>query len=96
MLYEVITFMFGYAKPVPINPMNFKKPQQGMAISAAAGPVTNIMLAFASFLIMNVLIPLASLLPATLAETVLMPLILRITSYNVCYTKLLREQAIPY
>ncbi len=69
-------FMFGYAKPVPINPMNFKKPQQGMAISAAAGPVTNIMLAFASFLIMNVLIPLASLLPATLAETVLMPLIL--------------------
>lgn len=69
-------FMFGYAKPVPINPMNFKKPRQGMAISAAAGPVTNIMLAFASFLIMNVLIPLASLLPATLAETVLMPLIL--------------------
>ncbi len=69
-------FMFGYAKPVPINPMNFKKPRQGMAISAAAGPVTNIMLAFASFLIMNVLIPLASLLPATLAETVFMPLIL--------------------
>ena len=69
-------FMFGYAKPVPINPMNFKKPRQGMAISAAAGPVTNIVLAFASFLIMNTLIPLASLLPVTIAETVFMPIIL--------------------
>lgn len=69
-------FMFGYAKPVPINPMNFKKPRQGMAISAAAGPVTNIALAFASFLIMNILIPLASLLPAAVAETVFVPIML--------------------
>ena len=69
-------FMFGYAKPVPINPMNFKKPRQGMAISAAAGPITNIVLAFASFLIMNILFPLASLLPVTVAETVFKPIIL--------------------
>ena len=69
-------FMFGYAKPVPINPMNFKKPRQGMAISAAAGPITNIVLAFASFLIMNILFPLASLLPDTVAETVFKPIIL--------------------
>jgi Zn-dependent protease len=69
-------FMFGYAKPVPINPMNFKKPRQGMAISAAAGPVTNIVLAFASFLIMNILFPLASLLPDIVAETVFKPIIL--------------------
>lgn len=73
-------FMFGYAKPVPINPMNFQKPRQGMAISAAAGPVTNILLAFASFLIMNILIPLASVLPATAAETVLKPVILILTA----------------
>jgi len=69
-------FMFGYAKPVPINPMNFKKPRQGMAISAAAGPITNIVLAFASFLIMNILFPLASLLPDLVAETVFKPIIL--------------------
>ena len=69
-------FMFGYAKPVPINPMNFKKPRQGMAISAAAGPVTNMVLAFTSFLIMNILFPLASLLPDTVAETVFKPIIL--------------------
>ena len=68
-------FMFGYAKPVPINPMNFKKPRQGMAISAAAGPITNIVLAFASFLIMHILIPLSSLLPVTIAEMVFKPII---------------------
>ena len=70
------SFMFGYAKPVPINPMNFKKPRQGMAISAAAGPVTNIILAFASFLIMNILFPLSSLFPEAIAEMVFRPIIL--------------------
>ncbi|NJD57669.1 MAG: site-2 protease family protein [Nitrospirae bacterium] len=73
-------FMFGYAKPVPINPMNFRKPREGMAISAAAGPVTNILLAFASFLIMNILIPLASFLPDTVAETVFKPIVLILTA----------------
>lgn len=69
-------FMFGYAKPVPINPMNFKRPRQDMAVSAAAGPITNIILAFTSFLVMNILIPLSSLLPDTIVETVFRPVIL--------------------
>jgi len=68
-------FVFGYAKPVPINPMNFKNPRQGMALSAAAGPVTNIVLAFLSILILKfVIIPLATVLPASVTETVLSPL----------------------
>ena len=37
---------FGWAKAVPINMMNFKKPKTGMAISALAGPVTNLILGF--------------------------------------------------
>jgi len=68
-------FVFGYAKPVPINPMNFKNPRQGMALSAAAGPVTNIVLAFLSILILKfVVIPLAAVFPASATETVLSPL----------------------
>jgi Zn-dependent protease len=68
-------FVFGYAKPVPINPMNFKNPRQGMALSAAAGPVTNIVLAVFSVLILKfVIIPLAAVLPASATETVLSPL----------------------
>lgn len=36
----------GWAKPVPINPNYFKKPKQGMALTALAGPVSNFLLAF--------------------------------------------------
>ena len=36
---------FGWAKPVPINPRNFKNPKTGMALSAAAGPLSNLLLA---------------------------------------------------
>jgi Zn-dependent protease len=36
---------FGWAKPVPVNPMNFKNPLRGMALVAAAGPLSNITLA---------------------------------------------------
>lgn len=37
---------FGWANPVPINARNFKKPRNGMAISALAGPVSNLLLSF--------------------------------------------------
>ena len=35
----------GWAKPVPINPRNFKNPKLGMALSSLAGPISNILLA---------------------------------------------------
>lgn len=37
--------IFGYAKPVPINPAYFRHPYQGMMLVALAGPATNILLA---------------------------------------------------
>ncbi|MBQ4249864.1 MAG: site-2 protease family protein [Clostridia bacterium] len=37
---------FGWAKPVGVNPMRFKNPKAGMAITALAGPVSNFILAF--------------------------------------------------
>ena len=36
---------FGWAKPVPVNPNYFKKPRQGMALTALAGPASNLLLA---------------------------------------------------
>lgn len=35
----------GWAKPVPVNPGYFKRPKAGMAITALAGPVSNLVLA---------------------------------------------------
>lgn len=36
---------FGYAKPVPVNPRNFKNPRKGMALTALAGPLSNLIMA---------------------------------------------------
>lgn len=44
----LLIFHFGWAKPVPINPRNFKNPKRDFAISALAGPLINIILAFIS------------------------------------------------
>jgi Zn-dependent protease len=57
--------------------MNFKNPRKGMALSAAAGPITNMILALASVIILKLLLaPLAGLLPDVARETVLKPLLL--------------------
>ncbi|HHL40489.1 MAG TPA: site-2 protease family protein [Deltaproteobacteria bacterium] len=37
--------MFGWAKPVPVNPRNFRDPGRAMMWVALAGPVTNLFLA---------------------------------------------------
>lgn len=39
--------VFGWAKPVPVNPSRFQRPVGGMAITALAGPATNLLIAFA-------------------------------------------------
>ena len=36
---------FGYAKPVPVNPRRFKNQRGGMALTALAGPVSNLIMA---------------------------------------------------
>jgi Zn-dependent protease len=68
-------FVFGYAKPVPINPNNFKNPKRDMAISAAAGPVTNIVMAAISIILLkHALIPLAAGMDETTTVNILEPL----------------------
>ncbi len=41
----LLLFGFGWAKPVPVNPWNFKNPKRDMAITALAGPVSNLLAA---------------------------------------------------
>lgn len=38
-------FMFGWAKPTPINPLNFRYPRRDSALTALAGPASNFLLA---------------------------------------------------
>ena len=52
-------FLFGYAKPVPVNYHALRHPRRDMVLVAAAGPATNIALATLAAL----LFPIASILP---------------------------------
>ncbi len=55
----MVLFHFGWAKPVPINPRNFKNPKRDFAIVALAGPMSNLILAFISaffYLLLNALL----------------------------------------
>lgn len=47
----MVLFGFGWAKPVPVDSRYFKNPKTGMAITALAGPVANLIAGFAGSLI---------------------------------------------
>lgn len=46
-----ITVGFGWAKPVPVNPLHFAHPKRDTAFVALAGPASNLLLAFIAFAI---------------------------------------------
>jgi len=49
-------FLFGYAKPVPVNFGQLRKPRRDMVLVAAAGPLTNIALAIISAAVFQLLL----------------------------------------
>jgi Zn-dependent protease len=60
-----VLFMFGWAKPVPVDPSGFASPRRGMALVAAAGPAMNFTLAFLSALLLR-----DQALPAAVASAI--------------------------
>lgn len=58
-------FLFGWAKPVPVDVRNLGNPRRDMALVAAAGPGMNLLLAVASALVLTVLL---SINPSLIAQ----------------------------
>lgn len=52
---SMMLFGIGWAKPVPVNARNFRNPKKGMALTGLAGPVSNLILAFFSLLVLRVI-----------------------------------------
>lgn len=72
-------FMFGWARPVPVNYMNLRNPKRDMMLVAAAGPATNIVLALMGAAVLHLLLSLelpSDGMSADLTETTLMPIAL--------------------
>ena len=59
-------FLFGYAKPVPVNFRRLRQPRSGMVLVALAGPATNILLALAAALSFH----LVGVIPANASQWV--------------------------
>ena len=54
-LLMMVTVHFGYAKPVPVNMNKFKNPKRDMAITALAGPVSNVVITLVFLLLYGLL-----------------------------------------
>jgi len=65
---------FGWAKPVPVNPLNFKNPRKDMLWVALAGPVSNVFLAIISAILTKTVWFIASAVPYShILEAILVP-----------------------
>ena len=59
-LLMIVVFHFGWAKPVPVNPNNFRHPKRDMALTALAGPAANVVITLVFLLLYGALyIPLS-------------------------------------
>ena len=88
-LLMMVVLKFGWAKPVPINMNNFKNPKSGMAITALAGPVSNLLLAAVVLLIFGFLGG-----PTATSKNVLLDMLLT-TAYLSCMLAVFNIIPIP-
>lgn len=70
------TFIFGSAKPVPVNFNNLRHPRRDSALVSAAGPATNVIIAFASILLFILLYKISPQSPSSpfISQKIMIPL----------------------
>ena len=79
------SFIFGTAKPVPVNFYNLRRPRRDSAIVSAAGPVMNIMIAFISillYILIQVIFPPS--LSSAFTQKIMTPLVIMI-QYSISF-----------
>ncbi len=79
------TFMFGTAKPVPVNFYNLKHPRRDSALVSAAGPATNIIIAFVSilfYIFVQIIFPESS--SSTFNQKIMTPLVMML-QYSISF-----------
>lgn len=76
----IVLVGFGYAKPVSVNPRNFKNPKTGMAWTALAGPGANLLMALLFLLCKNLVF---AFMPAGVLRTAILYFLIFAASINV-------------
>lgn len=62
---------FGWAKPVPVNPVNFRKPKRDMMLVSVSGPLMNIITALLLIVSLNFMLPLTKSIPSNLRSLII-------------------------
>jgi Zn-dependent protease len=83
LLFFGAPFLFGYAKPVPVNYSNLRRPRQDMVLVALAGPLANLLLAAVSALVVRAILtlPISGTGPGLLLEN--LGVIALVATYSV-------------
>ena len=74
---------FGWAKPVPVNMKRFRKPKWFMAITALAGPVSNIIIAVVVFFIYGLAVAMFGGLSMSGAGAIVLGMINRTATLSI-------------
>lgn len=82
-LFSRGTFMYGWAKPVPVHPGNFKSPQRGMMWVGLAGPLSNLVLAIAAVALLRLFFPDPPLSSSGFWHNLPMLVIFRVFQLNI-------------
>jgi Zn-dependent protease len=69
-------FLFGWAKPVPVDPYNLKNPKKDMALISLAGPLSNICLAIILSISLRILLVISP-------QTILFSLFFYMIQFNI-------------
>ncbi len=78
-----VGILFGWAKPVPVVLENLRNPKRDMVWVAAAGPLTNVIIAVVSALVLRAIFLLSSLPTLSLAQTMFVKPIILMLTYSV-------------
>jgi len=81
LLFGNAPFLFGYAKPVPVNFLQLRNPRRGMVLVALAGPAMNLVLAGLSAIVVRLLLTMP--VPDNEFLTSNLILIARMAQYSV-------------
>ncbi len=68
----IFIIKIGWAKPVPVNPNNFKNPRKDILFVALAGPMANMLLAVASTILLKLLLAVSIFPPFIMNPLLLM------------------------
>jgi Zn-dependent protease len=61
-------FIFGWAKPTPVNPMNLRDRRNGEVLVALAGPLSNLLMAAVAGIVVRILVATHTSIPEQAAD----------------------------